>query len=257
VFLRLTEKREAAGARGGRSAAASDGYKRQALNTTRNVATQILDDRILAPIADRSATTRGHTSKAVDRRDVDALLEKIAALVPAVATAPEGHVPLVKAAEKAKTRMANILHLLLAGALSRAVRIEGEPGIAALRFDPDEVKPLVRKIDTVGLPPAEAAGKLRVPIETTFKLAAAPVSPIKMKIITSRTGHRIPRVPEKQLDRFRKTFSSLPPFGEELGMRCPDLGRALKGQGITPVFGWKDFGADIYRRSDLRGFQPG
>ncbi|ABG33484.1 TniQ family protein [Roseobacter denitrificans] len=228
-----------------------------ALNTTRNVAYQVVSDRILQPIAGRSAQSKGHTSKAVDRADVKKLLAQIEQLVPTVVATPAGHVPLIKAAEKAKTPTGSFMHLLLAGALTDTVRIEGEAGIAALRFDPAQIKTWVLKVDTVGLEPLEVAGKLRLPLEAVLKLCKDPSAPLKMKTITSSTDHQFARVPLRDVERFGSIYNSLAPILERLEIRRFELRRILKAKGIKPVFDWANFGTDIYRISDLRGIEPG
>lgn len=157
----------------------------KALGCSRPLADQIMDDRLLTPLAGDRPDASGRTRKAVAQDEIDGVLARVAQAAPRVTAAPAEFVPIAKAAEKAKCRGVDVLHLLLSGHLRGAVRVEG-PGLAALRVDPVAVKAFVCDLLT-GLSSQKAFEMLRVPSEAGWALVDRGVLPVR--IIQPGQGH--------------------------------------------------------------------
>ena len=79
------------------------------LNCARPLAQQLVAQGLLRPIEPAATETRGYARCAVTRAEIAACLDRVARIAPPVAEAPPDHVPLAKAAEKAKTTSAILL----------------------------------------------------------------------------------------------------------------------------------------------------
>jgi hypothetical protein len=219
----------------------------KALGCSRPLADQLMDDRLLTPLAGDRPDASGRTRKAVAQDEIDGVLERVAHAAPLVTAAPAEFVPIAKAAEKAKCRGVDVLHLLLSGHLCGAVRVEGD-GLAALRVDPIEVKGLVRDLLT-GLSSQKAFEILRVPSEAGWALVDRGVLPAR--IIQSEQGeHVIHRFDADEVAQVAANLISLSRSLELFGMGAEKFCRTMRHARIRPAFSHAEIGADLYHRAD-------
>ena len=219
----------------------------KALGCSRPLADQLMDDRLLTPLAGDRPDASGRTRKAVAQDEIDGILARVAQAAPRVTAAPAEFVPIAKAAEKAKCRGVDVLHLLFAGHLCGAVRVEGD-GLAALRVDPVEVKALVCDLLT-GLSSQKAFEMLRVPSEAGWALVDRGVLPVW--IIQSEQGaHVVHRFDADEVARVAANLISLSRSLELFGMGADQFSRRMRHARVHPAFSHAEIGADLYHRAD-------
>lgn len=220
----------------------------KALGRSRPLADQLMDDRLLTPLAGDRPDASGRTRKAVALDEIDGVLARVAQAAPRVTAAPAEFVPIAKAAEKAKCRGVDVLHLLFAGHLCGAVRVEGQ-GLAALRVDPAAVKALVCDLLT-GLSSQKACEILRVPSEAGWALVDRGVLPVRI-IQSGQGAHVIHRFDAEDVARVAANLISPSRSLELFGMGAEQFSRRMRHARIRPAFSHAEIGADLYHRGDI------
>ncbi len=219
----------------------------KALGCSRPLADQLMDDRLLTPLAGDRPDASGRTRKAVAHDEIDGVLARVAQAAPLVATAPADFVPIAKAAEKAKCRGVDALHLLFGGHLHDSVRVEGE-GLAALRVDPVAVKTLARNLLT-DLSSQKAFEILRVPSEAGWALVDRGILPTA----TIQPGHGSHVIHRLDADAVAQVAANLISPSRSLslfGMGAENFSRRMRHARIRPAFSHAEIGADLYHRAD-------
>lgn len=219
----------------------------KALGCSRPLADQLMDDRLLTPLAGDRPDASGRTRKAVAQDEIDGVLARVAQAAPRVTAAPAEFVPIAKAAEKAKCRGVDVLHLLFAGHLCGAVRVEGD-GLAALRVNPVEVKALVCELLT-GLSSQRAFEFLRVPSEAGWALVDRGVLPVRT-IQSGQGSHVIHRFHADEVARVAANLISPSRSLALFGMGAEQFSRRMRHARIRPAFSHAEIGADLYHRAD-------
>lgn len=219
----------------------------KALGCSRPLADLLMDDRLLTPLAGDRPDASGRTRKAVAQDEIDGVLARVAQAAPLVTTAPADFVPIAKAAERAKCRGVDVLHLLFGGHLLDAVRVEGK-GLAALRVDPVAVKALVRDLLT-GISSAKAFGILRVPSEAGWALIDRGILP-SWTLRSGRGDHIIHRFDAEEVAKVAATLISPSRSLELFGMGAAKFCRTMRHARIRPAFSHAEIGADLYHRAD-------
>ena len=141
----------------------------------------------------------------------------------------------------------DVLHLLFAGHLCGAVRVEGD-GLAALRVDPVEVKALVCDLLT-GLSSQKAFEILRVPSEAGWALVDRGVLPVRI-IQSAHGAHVIPRFDPEAVAHVAANLISPSRSLELFGMGAEQFSRRMRHARIRPAFSHAEIGADLYHRAD-------
>ncbi|WGW05099.1 TniQ family protein [Tropicibacter oceani] len=219
----------------------------KALGCARPLADQLIDDRLLAPLAGDGPDASGRTRKAVAQDAIDELLSRVAETAPLMSCAPDNYVPLAKAAEKAKCRAVDILHLLFGGHLRGAVRSEGE-GLGALHVDPVEVKSLVRDLLT-NISSAKAYAMLRIPAAAGWALVDRGVLP-SVTVMPKQGTHVIHRFDAEEVAAVAETLISEARTLDMVGMGAQAFSRHMRNARVRPAFSAAEIGVNLYHRAD-------
>ncbi len=158
-------------------------------------------------------------------------------------------VDLATAAMKSSAPAVEIVHLILGGFLSNILRLDGKAGFEGIRVDPAETKSLVSDF-MVGLSPAEAFARIRVPVPSGWELVKESLLPA-IKIPSNRDDHVIYRFRPEDVDAFLNEFTTEAWIGNALEMSLSDLKPLMKAAGAKPFLRKTDIGIRIFRRCDL------
>ena len=104
------------------------------------VADAFIRDRVLAQVAMDALSARGRPHKSVPEAAVHARLDRFRAAAAPVEHAEPGMVPIAEAAEKARVRAIDIVHLILGGCLRCVQRLRTLDGTAGLLVHPADVR---------------------------------------------------------------------------------------------------------------------
>jgi hypothetical protein len=221
------------------------------LNCTRPQFDQLVQERVLTPLSGGRNIALGRTQKGIDSDQVTAFLEALRWAARPVPATPEAFVPIAKAAEKAKVPCIDIVHMLLAGFLETAVRLEIVDGYAAIHVDPEEVKAVMKSrmpglsasavVDNLALLPADLWTLVDWPGELSLNTI----------IVEGKTGHRFHRFDPRTVDAFKEKFVSERGLAKVLGILRSDLVSRLKDADVQPVLVPPDIIVEIYRIEDL------
>ncbi|MBN2906706.1 MAG: TniQ family protein [Rhodobacteraceae bacterium] len=225
----------------------------KALNCTRPQASQLLDERILTPLADGVVAAPGRIKKAVDERQIDVFLKDLSQAASTVEEVPIGMVPIAKAAEKASSPSVEILHLILGGFLQNAVRLNDVEGLRGIYVDPDEVRTVTAEV-MVGLSPAEAFGRLKVPSVSGWALADdGPDGVIlpSIRIEGPNGRHVFRRFREEDVAACMAKFTTRPRIANALGLDFEEVRNRLISASVKPAFWKRHIGIDLYHIPDL------
>ncbi|MCF3595737.1 TniQ family protein [Rhodobacteraceae bacterium LMO-12] len=219
------------------------------LACTRPMAEQLVAERILTPIVSEVSHAPGRMKKAIDADEVNGLLKRIQSEANPVRQLAEGMVDIGTAAMKSKAPAIQIVHLILGGFLSKAVRLHGLDGFAAIYVDPVETKSVVSDVMD-GLSPAEAFGRIRVPVASGWELVKEGLLPA-VEIPSKRDDHVIYRFRPEDVDAFLAEFTTEAWIGNALDMSLSDLKPEMKAAGVKPFLRKTEIGIRIFRRCDL------
>ena len=112
----------------------------EALGCARLLADNLIRERVLAQVAMDALSARGRPHKSVPEAAVHALLDRFRAAAAPVDHAEPGMVPIAEAAEKARVRAIDIVHLILGGCLRCVQRLRTLDGTAGLLVHPADVR---------------------------------------------------------------------------------------------------------------------
>lgn len=185
--------------------------------------------------------------KAVEGADIDALRARLERDFAPVKDTPDHLVPLAKAAEKTRLRLSRILELLFAGRLTRARRLQGAEGFAAIVVDPMEIKRLLER-PRPGMRASLAFMMLGVSLTAGRRLIADREGGPLLQ--SDGQGHD-PWIAPEAMARFRRTFVIRKRLSLETGLKSVAVDKIIKEHQVPPVFDPRRIGATIYRRSDL------
>lgn len=219
------------------------------LGCTRPIAEQLVAERIVTPIVSEVSHAPGRMKKAIDAEEVDGLLKRIQSDANPVRNLPEGMVDIATAAMKSRAPAVEIVHLILGGFLSKVVRLDGLDGFAAIHVDPAETKSVVSDV-MVGLSPAEAFGRIRVPVASGWELVKEGLLPV-VEIPSKRDHHVIYRFRPEDVDAFLAEFTTEAWIGNALDMSLSDLKPEMKAAGVKPFLLKTEIGIRIFRCCDL------
>lgn len=227
----------------------------KALGCARPLADDLIRERVLPQVAMDALSAGGRLRKAVPEAAVHALLERVRAAAAPVDRAEPGMVPIAKAAEKARVRGIDIVHLILGGFLRRVQRLRAPDGIAGLLVDPAEVRETAART-LVGIPAAEAFGILKMPPASIWALVDEPEEEAAIPAITiegENGAYRFHRFRREDLEAFKAVFTTVPRIAEQAGreFRLDEIGGRLNAAGVKPVFRKRDLGIQLYRIADL------
>lgn len=214
---------------------------------------QLISERILTPIVTEVSYAPGRTKKSVDSQDIATLLGRLQARSEPVENLPAGMVDLATAAMKLKAPAVEIVHLVLGGFLAKVARLDGLEGLAAIHVNPAETKSVVSEV-MVGLSPAEAFGKIPMPVASGWSLVTEFPDRASLPMIKIRSAsgdHTIHRVRAEDVEAFRAEFTTEARIANALGMGQRDLKPKMKSAGVKPVFRKADIGVRFFRRRDL------
>lgn len=223
------------------------------LGCTRPMADQLIAERILTPIVTEVSHAPGRMKKAIDSADIAALLGYLQAKSDLVEILPVGMVDLATAAMKANAPAVEIVHLILGGFLSKVVRLDGLEGIAAVHVDPAEAKSVASNI-LVGLSPAEAFGRLRIPVSSGWELVTRMHDRVLLPVIKVQSAsgdHTVHRFRAEDVDAFLTEFTTEVRIANAIDMSLHDLKQEMKAAGMKPVFRKADIGIRLFRRAEL------
>lgn len=222
------------------------------LNSSRPQADSLLDERILDQISTGEAGTRGRTQKAVDARDIEALLAAFSACSNPAACVPYGMVPIAKAAEKVKIPGVDIIHLILGGFLSNVVRHAASWGIAAIHVDPEEVRHTV-KGGLLGISPSQAAGRMGFPAQSVWALldeeGDCVLPSARMQGLNGK--HSFCRLKISDVDHFRAGYLKSGDISNWLEVPRDQVEKDLRRYHVRPKFSEAQIGLNLYRADDL------
>ena len=227
----------------------------EALGCARLLADNLIRERVLAQVAMDALSALGRPHKAVPEAAVHALLDRFRAAAAPVDHAEPGMVPIAKAAEKARVRAIDIVHLILGGCLRRVQRLRALDGIAGLLVDPAEVRAAAART-LVGISVAEAFGILKMPPASVWALVHAPEEETAIPAISvegENASYRVHRFRREDLEAFEAVFTTEPRIAEQTGheFKPDEIGRRLNFAGVKPVFRKRDLGIQLYRIADL------
>jgi hypothetical protein len=222
------------------------------LDCTRPLAEQIADERILPLLAFGAAEGAGRTGKAFDAMDVAQLIDDLRMAATPVRAEPTSMVPIAKAAEKAKIRAVDVVHLVLGGHLARVARAEEGEGIAALRVDPDEVKRVACALMT-DLSPAAAFGMLRIPARSGWALidGVGDVQLPHRRVIGAGGRHAFVRIRREDLDEFADRLTTIVRIADAMGRPQADVVAMLRAARVRYSVERRYLGIELIRRADL------
>lgn len=218
------------------------------LGCTRPLAEGLVDERILAPIAENASDAPGRQKKAIDERDVEDLLVRLETAAEPVEVVPADMVDLATVAMRAKVPAYEIVHLILAGKLCKVVRLAGEKGFLAIHIDPAETKAVAAEV-MVGLSPAKAFGKVPMPIRSGWELIRRGY--IAVDEIRGKGDHVIHRIRPEALEAFLAEFTTETNIGKSLGVSAEELKTEMKRARAQVHILKDDLGIRIFRRSEL------
>lgn len=172
----------------------------------------------------------------------------LAAAAHLVDAVPSGRVPIAKAGEKAKTSRVDIVHLVLGGYLSNAVRVPGREGHAAVHVDPAAVR--ARHDEHLpGVSVSVVAAGMRLPIRTAGALlgtrdgeAVPASSPLHRPI----GRHSFRRVDPPDVERFQGTYATEVHIATAMGVGRTTIERELRAARVRPVIAAAEVGVDVY-----------
>ncbi|MDT0683107.1 TniQ family protein [Roseicyclus sp. F158] len=227
----------------------------EALGCTRPVADQLLNERLLLPLADGPKDSAGRMWKSVGEDAVAKLIADLHAPARPVATVPSGMVTISKAAEKSRALCIEIIHLILGGFLENIARLQGVHGIAAVLVDPAEVRAAVAA-HMPGLSANTVFGKLRIPKATGWALVDRQVAPrLPSTVIEGRGGrHRFHRFDAREVVSFMSEFTTAVRIANEHDLEREDVISRLKSRGVRPVVSQSEVGVDFYKVARLPEF---
>jgi hypothetical protein len=224
-----------------------------ALHCTRPLVDQIFSEGLLHPIVDGAPGMKGRTAKAVDAQEVDRLLARLHDKAAAVPEAPDGLVSVSKAANKVSAPAVDILHLILGGFLREVVRIETEKGIAALRVDPAEIRPLLAEVMT-GLSPQQAFAALKIPRVAGWALTMPDPGTPRLDCIRvpcpDRT-HEIVRFRPEDVAGFKSRYTTVARIAEIHDLQIKTVWSRLKRNRVRPIVRKGDCGIELVQTADL------
>ncbi|WP_375691721.1 TniQ family protein [Pseudooceanicola sp. LIPI14-2-Ac024] len=218
------------------------------LGCTRPLAEDLVRDRILAQIAPDAVDAPGRLKKSVDERDVDALLARVEAAAVPVEAVPADMVDLAIGAMKSRVPACEIVHLILAGKLSKVVRVAGTPGFAAIHVDAAETKAVAAET-LVGLSPAKAFGAVPLPDSSGWELIRRGY--ISVDEVRGDGDHVIQRIRPEAIEAFLAEFTTETIIGKALGMGGEELKAEMKRARAKVHLRKRDIGIRIFRRSEL------
>lgn len=190
--------------------------------------------------------------KPFDAMDVARLLDDLRSAATPASTEPAGMVPVAKAAEKAKIRAVDVLHLILGGHLGDVVRVEGLDGVAALRVDPDRVKRLAALMMD-DLSPAAAFGALRIPVRSGWALIDGLGDGVRLphrSVMGPNGRHAFVRVRQADVDAFAAEFTTVVRIAGALGRPPREIAAIVKAERVRCVATRRHLGVDLIRRAD-------
>lgn len=229
----------------------------EALGCTRPVVDQLLDERLLLPLAGGPKDSAGRIWKSVGEDAVAKLLADLHAPARLVATVPSGMVTISKAAEKAKAQSVEIMHLILGGFLENVARLQDVHGIAAVLVNTAEVRTALAA-HMPGLSATTVFGKLRVPKATGWALVEREDAPrLPSQVIEGRDGrHRFVRFDAGEAASFMSEFTTVVRIANAHDLERKDVVSRLRARGVRPAIGRTEVGVDFYQVADLPEFEP-
>ncbi|MEE4119923.1 MAG: hypothetical protein V2I65_12980 [Paracoccaceae bacterium] len=167
--------------------------------------------------------------------------------------APDGFVSISKAANKVSAPAVDILHLILGGFLREVVRIETEEGIAALRVDPAEIRPLLAEVMT-GLSPQQAFAALKIPRAAGWTLTMPDPGTPRLDCIRvpcpDRT-HEIVRFRPEDVAAFKSRYTTVARIAEIHDLQIRTVWSSLKRNRVRPIVRKGDCGIELVQTEDL------
>lgn len=164
--------------------------------------------------------------------------------------------PLSDAAEVSRLTSYDIVQLLAAGKLTNVIRVDGIDGLAALRFDPVELR-LHRKPKPEGYRLDDAAKLLRITYATLLVLTQKDTIGPRLRVneAANLSGGTSKRVLDADLKAFQREYISAgeichltqlhPASLKKILVRGPVRAVVAKGPGITPVYACEDLPEEI------------
>lgn len=219
------------------------------LDCTRPMVQQLVEERILTPIASEISDAPGRTKKAIDAEAVERLLKRTQSEASPVPSLQDGMVDIATAAMKSRAPAVEIVHLILGGFLSNVVRLDGMGGFEAIHVDPAETKLAVAGI-MIGLSPVEAFGRIRTPVASGWELVKKGLLAV-VAIPSKREDHVIYRFRPEDVDAFLAEFTTEVWIGNALDMSMSDLKPQMKADGAKPFLLKREIGVRIFRRCEL------
>ena len=219
------------------------------------LADDFIRERVLARVAMDALIARGRPRKAVPEAAGHARMDRLRAAAAPVEHAEPGMVPIAKAAEKARVRAIDIVHLILGGFLRRVQRLRALDGISGLLVDPAEVREAAART-LVGISAAEAFGILKMPPASVWALVDEPEEETAIPAISiegENASYRFHRFRREDLEAFNAVFTTVPRIAEQTWheFKLDEIGRRLNIAGVKPVFRKRDLGIQLYRIADL------
>ena len=231
---------------------------RDLLNCSRPMAEQIVATGLLEPVAGAAAARRGNKRCSVDRAQVDRFLDRLSEAAPEVAVAPDGYVPLEKAAERSRSTSVTLLRGILDGSVAGAVSVAGARGIKALRV-PRESLPAPARTHESRLPICAVFARLRLSHAAGEALLAArddTGAPFLAVEEIKRGRRRVRLVRLEDLDAFTARFATIAQLCRETGQHHQTLRRDLDKRGVSPALHVPRLRLRLYRRADLPWIPP-
>jgi len=224
------------------------------LGCSRVTCDQILEERIVTPLADGTMYATGRTRKAVDHAEIDDFLGRLTAASRPVSHEPAEMVSVRKAAEKAKRPASSVLHLVLGGYLENVARLEANGGIDALRVNPEEVKSAVGQI-SVGMSIGDACRRLHIPIDAGWSLVDFGELPVT-RIHSPNAQHFVTRCHLQDVNDLGERLVNAGRIAPLLDIPATEIEAKLRRHRIKPAFRWADVGANLFHRDDVKKFFP-
>ena len=225
----------------------------KALACTRPLVDQLFSEGLLHPLVESDRQIRGRTGKAVDLQDVERLIARLHKRATSVHGTPDGLVGISKAANKIGAPAVEIVHLILGGFLDEVARVETETGIAALRVNPAEIRPILEDV-MAGLSPRAAFAALKIPHGAGWALTHPDPGAPKLECIRipcPDPGHEIVRYRPDDIAAFKSTFTTVARIAEVHEMQIKHVWIRLKHANVRPIVRKPDIGVELVRTADL------
>jgi len=222
------------------------------LGCSRVTCDQILDERLVTPLADGTKYATGRIRKAVDHAEIDDFLDRLNSASRRVPKEPVDLVSVRKAAEKAKRPASSVLHLVLGGYLDDVVRLEATGGIDALRVNPEEVKAAVGKI-SVGMSIGDACRRLHIPIDAGWSLVDRGELPVT-RIQSPNGQHFVTRCRFEDVNDLGERLVNAGRIAPLLDIPATEIEAKLRNHRVKPAFRWADVGTNLFHRDDVKKF---